>query len=661
MKVVLTGGGTAGHVYPALAIGRELARDPANSLLYIGTRGRSEELVLSREAQISGAGRIPLRFASSCGYPGTRLLPLLRFLAILGTGVLQASWHLLRFRPDLLVACGGYASAPAVFAASLLRRVGLLKVRILLHEQNASPGLMNRVSARLADVTALTFPGSAAGLKARQCCITGYPVRTDLRTLPSCDEARTRLGLEKEGVVLLVFGGSQGARSLNRALHELLPRLLRMGVQVLHAYGTSRGDWNAESENLEMQRGLKAGLGEELASRYHGVPFLFDMQAAYAAADLCLARAGAGTIYELLAAGVPAVLVPKMGLPGDHQVMNARRIESTGAARIVLERPVILGNHVEAGLDPDTLFSVMRPLLESGDERDRQRTLADSEARQDALAELLRLCHELVDRGRVTCEAVPRQPASHAGLESRSTAALSARLARDPESRAYLVYRAGAALISGSWVERNAGVKLAADLRDQSLVPILLRLLGQGRTRWSPRALFGEHYAQNGFIRRNAAAALGQIGHADSQVISTLVGLLDDSYWEVRVEALGALRNLLDTGSASAELLAWAHRRARRGNFEEQIVAARFLEKHERPENWKSWVLPLLSCSNSRVREQAITVLHDLVSSGRLDGHKDVDPLLDRIMLTSTRFDPVFPLKQRMKDLSRSIRETGSC
>jgi UDP-N-acetylglucosamine--N-acetylmuramyl-(pentapeptide) pyrophosphoryl-undecaprenol N-acetylglucosamine transferase len=512
MKVALTGGGTAGHVYPALAIGRELAKDPANTLIYVGTRGRSEELVLSREHQVSGEGRIPLHFAMSTGYPGTQPLALARFLVILGIGVIQALWHLLRFRPQLLVACGGYASAPAVFAAALLRTTRILPIRILLHEQNAAPGLMNRVSARLADVTALTFPGSNKGLKARQCCITGYPVRTDLRTLPGRDEARRRLGLQPDGVVLLAFGGSQGARSLNRVLYELLPGLLEQGVQVLHAYGTSRGGWDAAAENRDARENLERELGPEKAARYHGAPFLFDMQAAYAAADLCLARAGAGTIYELLAAGVPAVLVPKMGLPGDHQVMNARRIESTGAARIVLERPVIHEGRIEAGVDAAHMSSVLNSLLGSGEERERLRRVASHEARQDALAELLRLCRELVSQGRCTCEPAPVPPKGPASLESRSTTALSARLATTPEERNYLVYRAGAALISPAWLERNAGVKLAGELREPSLVPILLHLLNRPGHLRGLRRLFGETHIQNGFVRRNTATALGQIG-----------------------------------------------------------------------------------------------------------------------------------------------------
>lgn len=659
MKVVLTGGGTAGHVYPALAIGRELARDPETTLLYLGTRGRSEELVLSREHQVSGEGRIPLRFAMSTGYPGVgRGLP--RFLAVLGVGVIQALWHLLRFRPDLVVACGGYASAPAVFAAAILRFARLSRVRVLLHEQNAAPGLMNRISARLADVTALTFPGSQAGMRARKLCITGYPVRTDLRALPDRGEARRRLGLADEGVVLLAFGGSQGARSLNRALYALLPDLLRQGVQVLHSYGTARTGWDAAAEYRQARERLEQEVGAERAARYHGAPFLFDMQAAYAAADLCLARAGAGTIYELLAAGVPAVLVPKMGLPGDHQVINARRIESTGAARIVLEQPVIQQGRVEAGIDPGHLREVLAPLLLHDGQRLQLRTQAGREARRDALAELLRLCHELAAEGRCRCEAPPAVDRRRASLESRPTAALSARLATTPEERAYLVYRAGAALVGSTWQERNAGVKLAGELAEPTLVPVLLHLLDQPR-RFGLRSLFGESHPQNGFVRRNTATALGQIGVADPGVIQVLRGLLDDPYWEVRVEALGALRLLLEPGKAPDGFLARARTLALGGNFEERIAACWFLERQEDPARWREYILPLLRQPNSRVREQTIAVLHELVRSGRLDGQAEVDPLLDRIMLTSTRFDPVFPLKQRMRDLSRSIRETGPC
>ncbi len=339
MKFLFTGGGTGGHLYPALAIARELARDPDNELLYVGIRGRAEERILGGDRRDP---RIPLVFAMSAGFPGLspRLLP--GFLLTLGFGVLQAAGHLLRFRPDLVFATGGYASAPAVFAAWGLRRLGLLKTRILIQEQNAQPGLMNRQAAKLADLVALTYPASVEHLPTRKVQLVGYPVRRDLLQRPSREVACREFGLDAARPVLLVFGGSQGARGVNRALYAILPDLLRQGIQIIHGYGTASGrGYDAGEEHAAAVGKLEKDpqLAPLLKDLYRPRDYMHDIRVAYAAATLVVARAGAGAIFELVRCGLPTILIPKMGLPADHQVANARAVQEAGAVEVVLERP----------------------------------------------------------------------------------------------------------------------------------------------------------------------------------------------------------------------------------------------------------------------------------------------------------------------------------
>ncbi len=664
MKVCLTGGGTAGHVYPGLAIARELAKDPECRLLYIGTRGRSEELILAREEQVSGPGRIPIRFATSRGYPGASPLPLLRFLLTLKLGVFQAAFHLLRFRPDLLIACGGYASAPAVFAAWGLRRIGLLRTRILLHEQNALPGLMNRVSARLADLCALTFAESARGLRTRRICHTGYPVRPDLTRLPDKQDSRRGSGLPLDGPVLLVFGGSQGARSLNRALYELLAELLERGIAVIHAYGTAAGpEYHAAREHATAMEGLAARLDKRVLSRYHAEPFLFDMPGAYAAADLCLTRAGAGTIFELLCAGLPAVLVPKMGLPGDHQVCNARIVEEHNAAVIVLEEPRATGKGLQEHLSPAKLRQALEPLLASGGERRALQKEGRSLRRDEALQTLLRLARELAQQKEPACDP-PADPAGNGpGLDSRTCEQLLALVQKgtplDGADARYLAYRCGAALVSGSWLTQNCGVKLAGELRDPAFAPLLVCLMRQATPAKGLRRLAGEPRGPRGFVRRNCAISLRRMCAGDPESLALLQELLQDSYWEVRVEALRALTELLPDGQGLPEAVIGKLKHG--ANFEERIALLWYYGRYGNPLDWRKELLPGLEDGNSRVRECAIRVMTKMLEEGRLRADEELLALQEQIMLTSTRFHPVFPLKQRMRELSRSLRENTPC
>lgn len=670
MRIALTGGGTGGHVYPALAVARVWLEDPENELLYIGTRGRAEERILTR-LKAEGEERLPFVGAPSAGFPGMRPLALLAFALRLKLGVLAAAWHLLRFRPRLLLATGGYASAPAVLAAWGLSRLRLLDCRILVHEQNASPGLMNRLAARLADLVALTFPEAATRLPARAAMHSGYPVRGDLGDLPARDEACRALDLDPARPVLFVFGGSQGARSLNQALLRLLPELLDGRLQVLHGLGVGGSGYDPAAERAAALERLAAQppagtdlrqWRERLERDWKAQAYFYDIRLAYAAADLVCCRAGAGAIFELLAAGLPAVLVPKMGLPGDHQVANARRVEEAGAARVVLEGPLLEAGAIVEGVDPRELLARLRELL---DDPSARRELAAS-ARALATPQAL---ETLADAGRrlAAGESARSIAAGHplpasgdaGGLESLGLEAL-VRLAGkgplDERQRRYLEYRCGAALASGAWSVRNGGIKLAAALRWPGALDLLLAIAADGGRPGLLARLLGEHHRQNGFIRRNLAGALGRIGQATPAVEAALVHLLADPYWEARVAAAESLGELRLAGEAVRRGLA----PLKDGNFEEVRAAVRWWAACGSAQEGRDWLPGLLEHANSLVRGEAVDALVIGVRDGRVPA-EDVRPLLDRVLVTSTCFRPVFPLKQGMKELARVTEEERPC
>ncbi len=230
-RILLTGGGTAGHVNPALAIGKALAADGAR-LLFVGVRGRAEAEVVPREG-------IPIRFVRASAYPGARLsLDLLRFLANLSVGVVQAGAILLTFRPDVIVGTGGFASAPVLLAAAFLRRVRLTHVRIFVHEQNATPGKLNQLVGRLADRVFVTFPETLRCFPGNA-VVTGYPLRRRIAAVDR-DHARAQLDftIPSGRQVVFVFGGSQGARTINRAIVDALGHLLPIRERLFIVHGT---------------------------------------------------------------------------------------------------------------------------------------------------------------------------------------------------------------------------------------------------------------------------------------------------------------------------------------------------------------------------------------------------------------------------------------
>ncbi|MBK9181221.1 MAG: undecaprenyldiphospho-muramoylpentapeptide beta-N-acetylglucosaminyltransferase [Acidimicrobiales bacterium] len=308
---VLAGGGTAGHVLPGLAIARALSARGRGPLHLVGSRRGVE------------VGLVPEAGYALTVLPGRgiqRRLTVANASAVAGllAAAVQALVLIRRLRPAVVVSLGGYASVPCALAAVFWR------VPIVVAEQNAVPGAANRLVARFARVSAVSFPGTALP----RAVVTGNPVRAEVlavdRSAQRAD-ARRWLGLPDDRVVVLAFGGSLGAGRINEAVVALCGRWLgRHDVAVRHVTGAR--NWPPAGPRPDPPPG---GLV------YQAVPYEDDMARAYAAADLVVARAGATTVAELAVVGMPAVLVPLPGAPGDHQTANARWLERAGAAVVV--------------------------------------------------------------------------------------------------------------------------------------------------------------------------------------------------------------------------------------------------------------------------------------------------------------------------------------
>ncbi len=324
MRVLFTGGGTGGHVYPALAVIERLQADPAYGVEDDGIAwvGRNEGL----EREIVARYGLPYLPISAGALRGQGPAAITHSLAQLARGI-REGWRLLReWCADAVFATGGYVTAPLVLAAWLQRRP------VLIYLPDMEPGLAVRTLSHLATCIAVTVEPVSRYFNAKQVTVTGYPVRRGLFTAQR-PEARQRLGLHAERPVLLILGGSSGAHSINMAVHQELERLLAL-AQVVHISG------KADFEALESRR---RQLSETLQADYHLASYLHEEMAdALAAADLVVARAGAATLGEFPAVGLPALLVP-YPYAGQHQQENAQYMAERGAA-IVLEDQSLPGS-----------------------------------------------------------------------------------------------------------------------------------------------------------------------------------------------------------------------------------------------------------------------------------------------------------------------------
>lgn len=313
MRILIAAGGTGGHIYPALAVARSLVERSADVEFgwLGGHRGLEGQLV---PAAGFGFDRLALRSLRTTELSIHTLLDPLRLIASIG----QAAWRMLRWRPQAVFTTGGYVAIPVLIAAAALR------VPSIVWEGNIVPGRSVRATARLAAALALSFEETAARLPGRR-YVTGTPIRS----FAGLDRAaaRRQLGLPVELPCMLVFGGSQAVRRLNRAVAEALPGVLET-ISVVHLTGES-----GYSDALRQREALPA----ELRERYRPYPFLRDeMAAALVAADLLVGRAGSSTLAEAAALGLPMVVVP-YPWAGGHQAANAQRLAAAGAAMIVAD------------------------------------------------------------------------------------------------------------------------------------------------------------------------------------------------------------------------------------------------------------------------------------------------------------------------------------
>lgn len=348
LRILIAGGGTGGHIIPALAVARELEERHGAEVLFIGTaRGLESRLV-------PGAG-FRLQLIKVGQLNRVSLKTQLRTLFELPLAMVACVRHLIRFAPGAVLSVGGYASGPAAAAALILG------IPTMALEPNAMPGFTNRMIGRFVRAAAVNFP--AATRYFRGAAVTGIPVRSEFFSLPEPPERPPHL---------LVFGGSQGARLFNNSMPRVIAGLFAAvpGLTVLHQSGQR---FLAETEAMYRASGADPVF-------WAVKPFLDDMPSRFARANLVMARSGASTVAELAAAGKPSLLVPFAAAADDHQKRNAEEMVRAGAA-LMLEEPQLAEPQLA---EPDKLLQALVELLRDPERLAAMSAAARSQAHPDA-------------------------------------------------------------------------------------------------------------------------------------------------------------------------------------------------------------------------------------------------------------------------------------
>lgn len=342
MRLLLTGGGTAGHINPALAIAETVKQnDPTAEIAYVGVRGKREEDLVPREGY-------PLYFVRAEGLDGMKPTP----------SNLRAAWQLLtgpyakdtcrildEFKPDLVIGTGGYVCWPIMAAAA---RRG---IPTAVHESNSHPGKAVRMLEKRVDRVWINFPKTVDRLKCKEKVVcVGNPLRGDFGGLTR-ESARRRLGIGEDRLFILSFGGSGGAAEVNRGAIKLMEEYSSRDPRVLHMHATGKAGYEPC-----MERYLRAGLGE--AKNCILKDYIYDMPLRMAAADLVISRAGAMTLSELALMHKACILVPSPNVAYNHQFLNASELGNAGAASVLADSEIaksgVLADAVRAILSDPT-------------------------------------------------------------------------------------------------------------------------------------------------------------------------------------------------------------------------------------------------------------------------------------------------------------------
>jgi UDP-N-acetylglucosamine--N-acetylmuramyl-(pentapeptide) pyrophosphoryl-undecaprenol N-acetylglucosamine transferase len=366
MRVIIAAGGTGGHLYPGVALAREFERQvPGSEAIFVGTTRGLETKVVPKEG-------FELMTIAARGVMGKGTGGAVQGLAMVPLGVAQCLAVCRQRRPDLAIGVGGYTSPPLILAAFLL---GIKRVIV---EPNVHPGMANRALSPIANLVFVSFADTAPYFGSGKTRIVGTPIRREFLEVLVADS-------EAKGRTVLVLGGSQGARSINRAMVVALPALIAAHPDLRVIHQTGERDYEDVACAYRSYRTANPS-----PAQIEAVPFLYDMPRVFRQADLIVSRSGATTVAEITACGKPAILIPFPHAVHGHQERNARVLERAGAAQVIVDARLSCG---------DVLANAISALLARPDRLREMERCSKTLGQADAAQQVVAACRELVGAG----------------------------------------------------------------------------------------------------------------------------------------------------------------------------------------------------------------------------------------------------------------------
>lgn len=318
MRVLITGGGTGGHINPALAIAQKVKNEnPSNKILYVGTKN-------SLESELVPKAGFEFKYVTAKYLRRKISIENIKTVIASFKGVMEAMKIINDFKPDIVVGTGGYVCGPVVLAA------GLKKIPTMIHEQNVFPGITNKLLSKIVDVIGISFAEAEKYFSEdarKKLVMVGNPVRKEILTADR-RKSRTKLNLRPDVIFIYSFGGSGGQLSLNEAIIDVIKKYNgQKGIKIIHVTGKKMYDSFLENiKNIQLQDNIEI------------LDYMYDAATALSASDIVIGSAGAITIAEITVTGVPSILIPKTYTAENHQEYNARALEKEGAAKVILEK-----------------------------------------------------------------------------------------------------------------------------------------------------------------------------------------------------------------------------------------------------------------------------------------------------------------------------------
>jgi UDP-N-acetylglucosamine--N-acetylmuramyl-(pentapeptide) pyrophosphoryl-undecaprenol N-acetylglucosamine transferase len=665
-RILLTGGGTGGHVNPAIAMAEDIKnREPESRFLYVGVRGKAEVVIVQKAGY-------PLRFISSEGYPGLRFsFRSLRFLCRLGLGLSQSIGILVGFAPRWVIATGGYVSAPIILATILLRFLRIAPTTIFLHEQNSVPGQLNALLGRWGDRVLLTFPQTLSFFPLNG-VVVGYPIRHSIVPKPY-EDALVNLPFEipRERQVVFVFGGSQGARTINRAIVDALRFFLpyRDKLFIVHGVGFAKStayDAMADTE-ARLQNSLTPEERNWIKEFYYYQDYFHNIADIYSISDLIVCRSGAGSLNEISRVGKPALLIPKANLPGDHQIMNARAMKYVGAAEILFEDTVLENEQVLEKVEGEVLASKILRLLQNPDQLKEMAVKSRQFLRRHANERIL---SELYGDGSynngVSYQSIPFRPLLNnrqllqdlrAAFNQAPQSYNPLAVVCDEDDLMYYRHRAAGLLSHEAWQDRNVGVKLIGLTHYYEKIPTLLHMMVDRTPAPKIQRLFGGDFEQVGFIRRNIVQALRVMNHWDCTVEKHLLVAIEDPYFEVRTQVC---RLVAYFGPCAAGKEVWFQALLNRLNdksFEVVVEAAKAMGEVGIDGRALETLLRLREHPCWQVRDAALKGIKRLLERHAICPSPEFLEQINHFILTATDFRPHFSIKETYQVIENYCRD----